>query len=116
MTPKLFDTVELLVDVPEKGLRAGMRGAIVLAHTENVYEVEFINEHGETIALCALPADQFIVVWQAETKREVPLEEQLAQIVARLPQKTGEEILDFARFLSARRLASAVPPADTVAA
>ncbi len=100
--PALFDTVELLVDLPDQNLRAGSRGAIVHQHTDEVYEVEFTNEYGETIALCALPLHQFIVVWQAEIQQWVPVAEQVAQIIARLPEEAGTEVLDFARFLGMR--------------
>ena len=61
--PALYDTVELLVDLPAFPLRAGARGALVLQHTADIYEVEFTDEDGQTVALCALPADQFIVVY-----------------------------------------------------
>lgn len=100
--PKLFDTVELLADLPEDDLRAGARGAIVHQHTDDVFEVEFMNEDGETLALRALPLRQFIVVWQAESRRWVPVAEQVAQIMARLPEDVRTEVLDFARFLSLR--------------
>jgi hypothetical protein len=100
--PKLFDTVELLVDLPEDDLRAGARGAIVHQHTDDVFEVEFMNEDGETLALCALPYRQFIVVWQAESQRWVTVAEQVAQIIARLPEDARAEVLDFAQFLSTR--------------
>lgn len=102
MTPDLFDTIEMLVDLPDQNLRAGARGAIVHRHTDEMYEVEFTNEDGETMALCALPIHQFIVVWQAETRQWVPVIEQVAQITARLPEEAREEVLDFARFLGAR--------------
>jgi hypothetical protein len=100
--PELFDTVELLVDLPEQNLRAGTQGAIVHQYTDEAYEVEFTNEDGETIALCALQLDQFIVVWRAETQQWVPIADRVAQIVARLPDNAGVEVLDFARFLSVR--------------
>lgn len=39
--PKLFDIVELLVDLPESNLRLGARGAIVDCYSDGNYEVEF---------------------------------------------------------------------------
>ena len=102
ITPKLFDVIEVLTDLPDQGVRAGMRGTLVEQYTPNAFEVEFVNNQGETLALCALKTHQFIVVWQAETQKPVSLENQTAQIVARLPEKAGEEVLDFARFLSVR--------------
>jgi hypothetical protein len=100
--PALFDTIELLVDLPEHGLRAGARGAAVHQLADDVFEVEFDNEEGETVALGALHTDQFIVVWQAATGQPVSIEEQVAQIVARLPDERGAEVLDFARFVTIR--------------
>jgi len=102
IAPKLFDVIEVLSDLPDKGVRAGMRGTLVEQYTPDAFEVEFANDEGETLALCALTSRQFIVVWQAETKQPVSLEHQTAQIVARLPEKAGEEVRDFARFLSVR--------------
>jgi hypothetical protein len=67
MQPALFDTVDLLVDLPAFNLRSGSLGAIVHAYDERNYEVEFINAEGKTTALCPLSTEQFIVVWQAKT-------------------------------------------------
>jgi hypothetical protein len=100
--PSLYDSVELLVELPELDLRAGMQGAIVYQYDKNHFEVEFTNKQGETEQLCALGLEQFIVVWQAETKQPVSIIEQVSQIVARLPQIPQRELLDFARFLGAR--------------
>jgi hypothetical protein len=41
--PDLFDVIELAVDLPERGLRAGMQGTIVERYP-GAYEVEFTNE------------------------------------------------------------------------
>jgi hypothetical protein len=99
---ELNDVVEILVDIPEQNLRAGAQGTIVHQHDVDVYEVEFTGENGETIALCSIPQRLFIIVWQASQGKHVPLPEQIAQIVSRLPQEAGAEVLDFARFLSVR--------------
>jgi hypothetical protein len=100
--PEIYDVIELLVDLPEHNLRAGTRGTLLHQHTEDVYEVEFTDEEGETLALCAVPKQQFIVVWKANPNQPVSVAEQIGQIIARLPEKAGVEILDFARFLSVR--------------
>jgi hypothetical protein len=60
-------------------------------HTDAVYEVEFINAEGETVALWALPLRQFTVVWRAETRQWVEVAERVAQIVARLPEEARAE-------------------------
>jgi len=46
--PELFDVVEVIADIPEYKLYAGMQGTIVAAHSEDAYEVEFTGEAGET--------------------------------------------------------------------
>ncbi len=100
---EMFDVVELLYDIPERGLRAGMQGTIVERHAVNAYEVEFANEAGETLALLALQPEQFAVVWRARTRSWLPIPEQIAAVVADLPEAAGYEVLDFARFLRARQ-------------
>lgn len=101
--PQLYDTVELLIDMPEHSLRAGAKGAIVHSHTDNLYEVEFATDKGETIALLALPDSAFIIVWRAETEAWVTVVDQVAQIVARLPADSRAEVRDFARFLTIKQ-------------
>lgn len=104
---ELFDVIELLTDLPEQSLRAGSRGAVVVCHPDGVYEVEFTNRDGETVALCPLSHQQFLVVWQAKTKNWVSLPEQVAALVIRLPEHAEQEMLNFARFLYMREHASA---------
>jgi triphosphoribosyl-dephospho-CoA synthetase len=104
MKPELLDVVELLADLPEQGLRAGNRGAIVECYADHAYEVEFTDSEGETLALMALDPSQFIVVWKANTTTWVSAAEQIASLVARLTDETRQEVLDFTRFLYERRL------------
>lgn len=101
--PDLFDVVELIVDIPERKLRAGMQGTIVEYHPNDAYEVEFSNERGEAVDFLALYPNQFIVIWRAKTQTWVPIAEQVAALVANLSEETGAEVLDFARFLHVRR-------------
>ena len=61
----LFDVIELIVDIPECDLRAGMQGTVVHCDTDDACEVEFTNEAGETLDLLALRPEQFIAVWRA---------------------------------------------------
>ena len=100
--PKIGDIIELTKDIPKRNLRSGVRGAIVHCHNDDVYETEFADENGETIDFLALNSKQFIVVWRIETRKWVPIAEQTADLIANLPDETVKEILDFARFLSAR--------------
>jgi hypothetical protein len=71
-------------------------------HDAQTFEVEFVSQEGETLALCALSQDCFIVVWRAETEQRVSIMDQVGQIVVRLPETPQIELLDFARFLSLR--------------
>ena len=103
MQPVLFDTVELLADLPAHNLRSGSLGAIVHAYDGETYEVEFTDSEGKTTALCPLSAEQFIVVWQAKTRRWLPVAEHVAALVSHMPEAEGREVLDFARFLNERR-------------
>lgn len=100
--PELFDVIELTVDIPDRGLRAGMQGTIVDCHPGDVYEVEFASEEGVTLDFLALRPDQFIVVWRAKTKSWVPIAEQIAALLAHLPAEAEREVLDFACFLHTR--------------
>jgi len=80
-----------------------MQGTVVHCHPGNAYEVEFTNKAGETLDFLALRPEQFIVVWQARTKKWVPVAERIAALTDRLPEEAREEVLDFARFLHMRR-------------
>ena len=108
MMPDIGDIIELIKDVPEKSLRAGMRGAVVHRHSDDVYEVEFTDDNGETLDFLrmgfirALPTTYFIVVWRAETHQWIPIAEQTSALVAHLPDDAAKEVLDFARFLAVR--------------
>ena len=55
-----YDTVVLLRDYPNEGLKKGDVGAIVMIYKEpnEAYEVEFINEEGITKALITLLPDE----------------------------------------------------------
>ena len=97
--PELFDVVELLIDLPELNLRAGVQGAIVECYQDNNYEVEFSNSDGETLALCTLSTKQFVVVWSAKTETWLPISERVAAILSNLDDQRQKEVLDFARFL-----------------
>lgn len=100
--PEIFDVIELLVDLPEHNLRAGIQGAIVECYPDSTYEVEFTNEEGKTLALCALASEQFIVIWKAKTKTWLSIPEQIAAVITHLSEGRKREVLDFARFLYQR--------------
>lgn len=102
LLPELFDIVEVILDVPNENIRAGMQGTIIEDFSDGAYLIEFANEHGETLELPALKATQFIVVWRNATHEPVPLAEQAAALVAHLPEASAHQVLDFARFLAVR--------------
>ena len=52
-----LDTVVLLRDLPEAGLRAGDLGAVVQVYSPDAVEVEFVTASGRTLALETVPAD-----------------------------------------------------------
>ena len=57
MTPSFheLDTVVLLQDQPEAGLRRGDLGAVVQVYGDESLEVEFVTASGRTQALVTLP-------------------------------------------------------------
>lgn len=52
-----LDTVVLLRNLPEVGLRAGDLGAVVQVYAGDAVEVEFVTASGRTLALQTLAAD-----------------------------------------------------------
>lgn len=97
--PELFDIVELLIDLPEDELSAGAQGTIVECYGNDTYEVEFSNSDGETLALCTLSPEQFMIVWQAKTKSWLSLPEQITDVVTNLDTARQKEVFKFARSL-----------------
>jgi hypothetical protein len=57
-----LDVVALTQDLPEHNLQAGQVGTIVLELAPGVYEVEFVDQHGNTYALLPLKADQLMIL------------------------------------------------------
>jgi len=99
----LFDVVELIVDLPRQRLYAGMQGTVLDVHENGrAFEVEFSDEQGQMLNFLALAPEQFVVVWRSQGRQWVPLAERIAELVSRLPEPAGTEVLDFARFLSVR--------------
>lgn len=88
--PELFNIVELLVDLPEDQLQEGVQGTIVECYDNDVYEVEFSDSNGETLALCTLSPEQFIVVWQAKTQSWLSLPEQITDVIKNLDSAKQE--------------------------
>jgi len=78
--PELIDIVELLVNLPEEKQISGDRGTIVECYDSDHFEVEFINNKGETTSLCTPSSQQFRVVWQAATKQWIAPVDNIASI------------------------------------
>ncbi len=97
--PELFDLVELLVDLPEYNLMIGEQGTIVEDYNDGYYEIEFSNDLGETIALCSLPIQRFIIIWKARSKTWLSLTEKLTALIDKLPKEKQQKVLDFTRSL-----------------
>ncbi|MEQ9875213.1 DUF4926 domain-containing protein [Pectobacterium brasiliense] len=57
----LFDVISLKNDLPEEGLKKGIPGAIVHIYNEPspVYEIEFGDDNGESLACITLISDFF---------------------------------------------------------
>lgn len=59
---KLLDVVALLDDKPAEGLVAGQVGTVVEVHAPGVFEVEFLDRDGRTVALTELKRADFLVL------------------------------------------------------
>ncbi|MGH7950937.1 MAG: DUF4926 domain-containing protein [Limisphaerales bacterium] len=59
-TIKMLDTVALLENIPARKMCVGEVGTVVEILDEDVYEVEFCDEDGQTYAEFALRADQIV--------------------------------------------------------
>lgn len=56
---KELDSVVLVSDVPEHGLKSGDIGTVVMIHANGKgFEIEFVALDGETIAVATLPAQK----------------------------------------------------------
>jgi hypothetical protein len=97
--PELFDIVELLIDLPDRGLRAGMQGAIVECFGNHAFEVEFSNDEGETIEMLPLKSSQLVVVWRARDKVWIPVADKIAALLSELPSDRQQQVFEFAKLL-----------------
>ena len=57
---KLLDTVVLIEEIEDEKLQKGQVGAIVEELAPDVFEVEFVNLEGKTIAMCAIEAEKLL--------------------------------------------------------
>ena len=94
--PDLFDVVELKNDLPEFGLKRGVQGTVVECYPDGEYEVEFVDDDGQTLALCALPPGKISVVYETHAKHKKQILQQLFSIVNTLDEERAKEVLSFA--------------------
>lgn len=94
---KELDVVTLTHDLQEHGLTKGSKGAVVHCYgNKQGFEVEFVSEEGETIALLTL--ERADIQLERETIRE-----QVLAILNALPEDLIAEVRDFAEFLQQRK-------------
>lgn len=66
----VFDVVALLKNIPDQRLQIGQVGTIVETLAEDVYEVEFANNEGKTIASVAVEAKNLLLLhYECEIER-----------------------------------------------
>ena len=68
-----LDSVALVRDLPEHGLKAGDIGTVVLLHGNGGYEVEFMTLDGETVAVESLSAEEIRSIGRREVAHARPL-------------------------------------------
>lgn len=68
----MLDVVALLHDHPEHGLVAGEVGTIVEIWKPGVFEVEFCNNLGQTVAMAAFPETELMRWVFAENRPAAP--------------------------------------------
>jgi len=59
-TIQLFDVVALLDNIEKKGVGVGQVGTVIETLDENVFEVEFCDNNGQTYAVLVLRSDQLM--------------------------------------------------------
>lgn len=69
--PALLDVVALLEDMSAEGLQRGQVGTVVELLAADVYEVEFADKNGHTIASLAVRGDQMLVLHYPEAANAV---------------------------------------------
>lgn len=94
---KELDVVTLTHDLPDHGLVKGSKGAVVHCYGNGQgFEVEFVSEVGETIALLTLERSDI------QPERDT-IREQVLAILNALPEDLIAEVRDFAEFLQQRK-------------
>ena len=94
--PDLFDVVELKSDLSEFDLPRGTQGTIVECYPDGEYEVEFIDDDGQTLALCALPLDKLSLVREVSLEQKRQILRQISSIINELDDEGARKVLSFA--------------------
>jgi hypothetical protein len=68
-----LDSVALVKDLPEYGLKAGDVGTVVLLHGNRGYEVEFMTLNGDTVAVATLEPQDVRPIGDREVAHARPL-------------------------------------------
>ncbi|HSK73843.1 MAG TPA: DUF4926 domain-containing protein [Pyrinomonadaceae bacterium] len=63
---EMYDVVALTENLPEKNLKKGEEGTVVLILAPNVFEVEFCDSDGITYAMTAIEDNKLSVIWKAQ--------------------------------------------------
>ena len=73
MTPREYDVVRLVNPLPEHNLSPGSKGTVVTDYSKypsrassNAFEVEFMDDDGETLALVTVSGKDIEVVWRSK--------------------------------------------------
>jgi hypothetical protein len=67
-TIKLLDVVALTQDIPDLGLARGQVGTVVEELAPGVYEVEFVDDSGQSYAMATLHEEQLMALRMRPTK------------------------------------------------
>jgi Domain of unknown function (DUF4926)/Protein of unknown function (DUF2281) len=93
---KELDVVTLTRDIKPQ-LPKGSKGAVVHCYRDGEgFEVEFVQETGETIAVLTLERSDI------QLERET-IQAQVSQILSGLPEELLSEVRDFAEFLQQKK-------------
>ncbi|MCC7290996.1 MAG: DUF4926 domain-containing protein [Phycisphaerales bacterium] len=69
-----LESVVLTTDIPDRRLKRGDVGTVVLVHGQRGYEVEFVTLHGKTVGVVSLTPDQVRPVAEGEIANARPVE------------------------------------------
>ena len=104
MKPDIADIVEHIRELPEQYFQGARRVAVGRCRKDAIYELVFTDASGETLASIAVDAGLFIPAWRAAAQERKSPSEQVAALLACLPDETAGQILDSDRFFLSLRV------------